>query len=162
LAAALRGAGAHVLDPGSHVLSVDGVWVGVAGTTGAGGGFGTHGRLGMRGGASDKHALHQAGAAADGLDAALAAVGHCAVRIALMHYAPTVETLVGERPHIWPALGSDRLAAPIHKHRPDLVVHAHAHEGSPEGELGGVPVLNVSASVIGRPLKLIDLPGQRR
>ena len=162
VAAALRGAGAHVLDPGSHVISVEGVWVGVAGTTGAGGGFGAHGRMGMRGGASDKRALQEAAAAAEGLDAALGAIEHCAVRIVLMHYSPTVETLVGERPHLWPALGSERLAGPIHQHRPDLVVHAHAHEGSPEGQLSGVPVLNVSASVIGRPLRLIDLPGPRR
>ena len=138
VAAALRGAGAFVLDPGSHVAEVDGVWVGVAGASGAGGGFGTHGRMGLRGGVGDRRSQQEAGLAAEDLDAALGAIGHCAVRIALLHYSPTVETLVGERPHLWPVLGSDRLAAPIHEHQPDLVVHAHAHEGSPRGQLGDV------------------------
>jgi Icc-related predicted phosphoesterase len=154
VAAALRGSGAIVLDPGSHVVQVDGRWIGVAGATGSGGGFGSRGRWAVGG---DRDAQRVAGAAAAALDEALTTIGHCSIRIALMHYSPTVETLVGERPHIWPALGSERLAEPIHRHQPDLVVHAHAHEGSARGELGGVPVLNVSASVLGRPLALFDV-----
>ncbi len=134
----------------------------MAGATGAGGGFGTHGRMGLRGGVGDRRSQQEAGLAAEDLDAALGAIGHCAVRIALLHYSPTVETLVGERPHLWPVLGSDRLAAPIHEHQPDLVVHAHAHEGSPRGQLGEVPVYNVSAQVLERPLTLIDLPERPR
>ena len=77
--------------------------------------------------------------------------------VALLHYAPTFETLAGEEPYLWPALGSDQLAVPIQRHKPDLVIHAHAHEGAPRGQLGAVPVLNVSAQVIGRPLALVDL-----
>jgi Icc-related predicted phosphoesterase len=155
VAAALRGAGAIVLDPGSHVIEVNGHWVGVAGLTGTGGGFfGSRGRMG-----GDRGAQRVAGAAAAELDEALHAIGHCSVRIVLMHYSPSVDTLVGERPHLWPALGSERLAEPIHRHRPNLVVHAHAHEGSARGELGGVPVVNVSASVLGRPLSLFDVSG---
>jgi|SRR5690349_3813241 len=155
VAAALRGSGAILLDPGSHVIEVNGRWVGVAGLTGTGGGF-----LGSRGHSTGSRGAHRlAGTAAAELDDALRAIGHCSVRIVLMHYSPTVETLVGERPHLWPALGSERLAEPIHRHRPSLVVHAHAHEGSARGELGGVPVLNVSASVLGRPLALFDVPG---
>jgi Icc-related predicted phosphoesterase len=153
VAAALRGSGAIVLDPGSHVIELNGHWVGVAGLTGTGGGFfGSRGRLG-----GDREAQRVAGMAAAELDQALLAIGHCSIRIALMHYSPTVETLVGERPHLWPALGSERLAEPIHRHQPNLVVHAHAHEGSARGELGGVPVVNVSASVLGRPVALFDV-----
>jgi Icc-related predicted phosphoesterase len=153
VAAALRGSGAIVLDPGSHVLEVNGHWVGIAGLTGAGGGF-----YGSRGHSTGERGAHRvAGAAAAELDQALQAIAHCSIRIALMHYSPTVETLVGERPHLWPALGSARLAEPIHRHRPNLVVHAHAHEGSARGELGGVPVVNVSASVLGRPIALFDV-----
>jgi uncharacterized protein len=156
VAAALRGAGAIVLDPGSHAIQVDGHWVGVAGASGSGGGFGSRGRWAFGGG--DKDARRVAASAANELDEALGAIAHCAVRIALTHYSPTVETLVGEQPHLWPALGSERLAEPIHHHRPDLVIHAHAHEGSARGSIGDVPVLNVSAQVIGRPIALIDVP----
>jgi Icc-related predicted phosphoesterase len=155
VAAALRGSGAIVLDPGSHVIEVDGRWVGVAGVTGCGGGFGSGGRGAV--GRGDRSSRRAAADAAAQLDDALGAIGHCSVRIALMHYSPTVETLVGEQPHLWPALGSERLAVPIHHQRPSLVIHAHAHEGSPRGSVGEVPVLNVSAPVLGRPLALIDV-----
>jgi uncharacterized protein len=154
VAAALRGSGAIVLDPGSHAVEVNGRWIGVAGLTGTGGGFfGSRGRPG-----GERSAQRVAGEAAAELDEALVAIRHCSIRIVLMHYSPSVETLVGERPHLWPALGSERLAEPIHRHRPNLVVHAHAHEGSARGELGGVPVVNVSASVLGRPVALFDVP----
>jgi len=155
VAAALRGSGAILLDPGSHVIEVNGHRVGIAGLTGTGGGFyGSRGRTG-----GDRTAHRAAGAAAAELDEALRAIGHCSVRIVLMHYSPTVDTLVGEQPRLWPALGSERLAEPIHRHRPSIVVHAHAHEGSARGEVGGVPVVNVSASVLGRPVALFDVAG---
>src|SRR2546430_2772096 len=84
VAAALRGSGAIVLDPGSHVIEVNGYWVGVAGLTGTGGGFfGSRGRLG-----GDRGAQRVAGTAAAELDQALLAIGHCSIRIALMHYSP--------------------------------------------------------------------------
>jgi len=137
------------------VIEVNGHRVGIAGLTGTGGGFyGSRGRTG-----GDRTAHRAAGAAAAELDEALRAIGHCSVRIVLMHYSPTVDTLVGEQPRLWPALGSERLAEPIHRHRPSIVVHAHAHEGSARGEVGGVPVVNVSASVLGRPVALFDVAG---
>jgi uncharacterized protein len=157
VASALRAAGAHLLDPGSAVIEVAGTGVGIAGVTGAPGGFTGRPDFGRRGNSArraQRDALEQAHA----LDSCLAAVQHCSLRIALLHYAPTPDTLAGEAPHLWPALGSDQLATPIHKHRPDLVIHAHAHAGAPRGRVGDVPVLNVSAQVIGRPVALIDLP----
>lgn len=157
VAGALRAAGVVVLDPGSHVVELDGRRVGVAGITGAPGGFGGRPVWGL-GRAGEKRWRELAAAEARALDAALAALRGCAVRIALLHYAPTRETLAGERPHLWPALGSDQLAVPIQRHRPDLVIHAHAHEGAPRGTVGAVPVLNVSAQVLGRPLALFDIP----
>ena len=42
----------------------------------------------------------------------------CPFRIVLLHYAPTTETLEGERREIWTFLGTDRLAAPIAEHEP--------------------------------------------
>jgi Icc-related predicted phosphoesterase len=156
---ALRGAGVVVLDPGSHVIELDGTRVGIAGVTGAPGGFAGRPVWGLSV-AGERRWRRAAEAEARALDAALAEVGDCQVRIALLHYAPTADTLAGEKPHLWPALGSDRLAAPIHRHRPHLVLHAHAHEGAPRGEVAGVPVLNVSAQVLGRPLALFDVGGE--
>jgi Icc-related predicted phosphoesterase len=155
--AALRRAGAVVLDPGFHVIEMDGRRVGVAGVTGGPGGFASRATWG-RGRVHDRRVRREVAAEASALDAALLAVAECHTRIALLHYAPTAETLAGERPHLWSSLGSDVLAAPIQRHRPDLVIHAHAHEGAPRGSVGGVPVLNVSASVLGRPIALFDIP----
>jgi Icc-related predicted phosphoesterase len=54
-------------------------------------------------------------------------------------------------------LGTDRLAAPIAEHEPDLVLHGHAHNGAFEGAIGSVPVYNVSVPVIGRDFWLFEL-----
>ena len=35
-------------------------------------------------------------------------------------------------------------------HRPDLVVHGHAHHGTPKGAIGSVPVYNVAVHVTGQ------------
>jgi Icc-related predicted phosphoesterase len=159
VASALRDAGAVVLDPGSHVIDVEGIRLGIAGVTGAPGGFAGRPVWGL-GAAGARRWRRAAAAEAKALDRALAELSGCHARIALLHYSPTIETLAGEKPHLWAALGSDSLAAPIQRHRPQLVLHAHAHEGSPRGQVGGVPVLNVSAQVIGKPLALFDLPAQ--
>ncbi|HEY7631574.1 MAG TPA: metallophosphoesterase [Thermoleophilaceae bacterium] len=159
VAAALAEAGAVVLDPGAHVVEVAGTRIGIAGVTGAPGGFAGRAAWGM-GRKADKQWRRAAAAEAKELDAALASLQGCSIRIALLHYAPTFETLEGEEPYLWPALGSDQLAVPIQRHRPHLVLHAHAHEGSPQGQIAGIPVLNVSAQVIGKPLALFDLPGE--
>jgi len=156
VAAALRDAGVVVLDQGAHVVEVDGLRVGIAGVTGAPGGFAGRAAWGM-GRKADRQWRRAAATEADALEAALSSLQSCSVRIALLHYSPTYETLEGEEPYLWPALGSDQLATPIHRHRPDLVFHAHAHEGAPRGRVGAVPVYNVSAQVIGRPLALVDL-----
>jgi uncharacterized protein len=87
----------------------------------------------------------------------LAKVALCPFRIALLHYAPTAETLHGEPLEIWTFLGSDRLAAPILEHRPDLVLHGHAHSGAFQSSLEGVPVHNVSVPVIGRDFGVFEL-----
>jgi Icc-related predicted phosphoesterase len=156
VASALRAAGVIVLDPGAHVVEVEGVRVGVAGVTGAPGGFAGRAAWGM-GRRADRQWRKAAAAESRALDAALSSLRGCSIRLVLLHYSPTFETLAGEEPYLWPALGSDQLAIPIERHKPDLVFHAHAHEGTPRGRVGGVPVLNVSAQVIGRPLALVDL-----
>ena len=79
-----------------------------------------------------------------------------------MHYAPTTETLVGERETIWTFLGTDRLAPPILEHNPDMVLHGHAHAGTFEGRLGEVPVYNVSVPVLGEDFWVFEMAGERR
>jgi Icc-related predicted phosphoesterase len=86
----------------------------------------------------------------EALDRSLREIEHCPARIVLLHYAPCSETLEGEPRDIWAFLGNDRLAVPILEHRPDLVIHGHAHAGTFEGRIGDVPVYNVSMPVLGR------------
>ena len=70
----------------------------------------------------------------EALEVGLEAIAGCHKRIVLLHYAPISETLVGEPEPIWAFLGSGRLAGPIGMHRPDLVVHGHAHHGQAQRE----------------------------
>jgi Icc-related predicted phosphoesterase len=150
IVAVLRESGISVLDGGHRILDIDGVRVGVVGTTGFKGGFGAH--AGGRRGLPPAWAEHLV-ALEDGLEA----VAACSLRIVLLHYSPTAETLVGERRELWDVLGAELMAGPIAAHRPHLVLHAHAHAGSPQGEIGGVPVYNVSMPVIGHQFKVFEL-----
>lgn len=67
--------------------------------------------------------------------------------VLLTHYAPTYLTLVGEGPDLFPRLGSEALEKVILEKKPRLVLHAHAHMGSPSAMLDGVPIRNVSFPV---------------
>lgn len=157
--AALEAGGVTVLDPGHYVLELDGTIVGVAGVKGFVGGFpGSNipdfGEPLLR--AMYAETTEEVAALDRGLDA----IAECAVRVALLHYAPTMATLEGEPEGIWSMLGSSRLAAPITRDRVDLVLHGHAHAGSFEGRLGNVPVYNVAVPVIRRDFWLFELPGE--
>ncbi len=66
------------------------------------------------------------------------------IKILLMHYAPTFKTLYGEFRSIWPQLGHRGYEKVIEVTRPDLVIHAHAHNGSKKANLWNVDVVNVS------------------
>lgn len=88
---------------------------------------------------------------------AIEAVAGCHCRIVLLRYAPITDTLVGEPETIWAFPGSPRLATPIGAHRPDLVLHGHAHRGSFAGQLGPVRVRNVTVAVTGRDGKDFEL-----
>ncbi len=70
-------------------------------------------------------------------------------RIALMHYAPIAETVMGEPLEIHPFLGSSRLEEPLDRYHADVAFHGHAHKGSFEGRTrGGRPVYNVAMPVL--------------
>ena len=72
----------------------------------------------------------------------------CPHRVALMHYAPIKETVMGEPPELFPFLGSSGLANVLDRNPVDVAFHGHAHYGSPKGTTGGgIPVHNVSRFV---------------
>jgi Icc-related predicted phosphoesterase len=96
-----------------------------------------------------------------GIARGLQDVSTCDLRIVLLHYAPTEQTLTGEPEGIWAFLGTDRMAAPIREHEPDLVLHGHAHVGSLEGSIGTVPVYNVSVPLMGKDFWNLELSGIR-
>ena len=156
LSAVLTGAGIRVLDRSHTTLRSCGV--GIAGTKGFVGGFRGLG-LPDFGEPSLRAIYAETGAEVEALSEGLHEIALCPFRIALLHYSPVAETLHGEPEAIWTFLGSDRLAAPILEHRPDLVLHGHAHAGRLQAELDGVPVYNVSVPVIGQDFWLFELSG---
>jgi Icc-related predicted phosphoesterase len=151
-------AGIHVLDRDHVILDVGGIDVGIAGVKGFVGGF-PGSRLPDFGEPSLRDIYTEAGEEVEALDRGLRAIAHCPVRVALLHYAPTSETLVGEPEPIWAFLGTDRLAPPIAEHEPDLALHGHAHHGTFEGRIGTVPVYNVSVPVMRQDFWVFELSG---
>jgi len=152
----LSAAGITVLEGTSTTLDVHGTSVGVAGVKGFGGGFagrsaGDFGEPLMR--AFVRHTTEIAAA----LERGLAGLD-TDIRIALLHYSPVADTLVGEPPEIYPFLGSYLLAEAIDRTEPDLVLHGHAHRGTERGVTpGGVRVRNVAQPVLGAPFRVYEL-----
>lgn len=156
LVAELERGGVRVLDRDWAVCDVGGIEVGVVGAKGFVGGFpGSH--LPDFGEPLLRAVYQETSREVEALDRGLREVALSSVRIAMLHYAPTDSTLSGEAPGIFAFLGTDRLAAPIAEHEPDLVVHGHAHAGTFEGAIGNVPVYNVSVPVMGRDFWLFEL-----
>ncbi|WP_462203188.1 metallophosphoesterase family protein [Frankia sp. CcWB3] len=143
----LADAGVTVLEGCGTVLDIDGRRLGIAGVKGFGGGF-----AGASG--SDfgeplmKAFIRHTKDAGSRLRGALESLD-CEVRVALMHYAPVPDTLIGERTEIFPFLGSYHLAEAVDAGAACLALHGHAHAGSEHGTTaGGVPVRNVARPVI--------------
>jgi Icc-related predicted phosphoesterase len=158
---ALEERGLRVLDRSHVVLDVHGLRIGVVGGKGFVGGFPDE-RLPDFGEPLLREVYAYTTAEVEALDAGLRAVADCDLRVVLLHYAPTLTTLEGEPRGIWAFLGSDRLAAPIAQHRPDIVLHGHAHAGRFEGFVGAVPVFNVAVQVTRKDFWLFELePGLR-
>ncbi len=156
VAQVLAEAGVKVLD--GDAVEVAGV--GFAGTKGFGGGFGPH-ALGSWGEPAIKHFVQAALDEALKLETALARL-RTAHRVVLLHYAPVVDTVSGEPEAIFPFLGSGRLEDPIERYGATLVVHGHAHHGTPDGATrGGIPVHNVSLPLLrqagDRPFRIFEL-----
>ena len=159
--ALLEEAGIAVLDRRSATCTVSGIEVGIVGTKGFVGGFpGSH--LPDFGEPLLRELYAETTRDVKAVARGLKAVAHCPVRVVLLHYAPVAQTLAGEPEGIWSMLGSDRLAAPIAEHEPDLVLHGHAHAGTFQGAIGAVPVYNVSVQVMARDFWVFELSGLER
>ena len=156
IVALLSGAGVRVLDRSWAVEEVDGASVGIVGLKGFIGGF-PDSQLPDFGEPILRQVYRDTTAEVDAIEAGLEAISGCQLRLVLLHYAPVPETLVGEPEVIWAFLGSSRLAAPIGAHRPDLVIHGHAHRGSFAGRIGDVPVHNVAVHVLGTDFAFFEL-----
>jgi Icc-related predicted phosphoesterase len=156
--AVLTQAGVTVLDRGHAICCAAGVETGIVGAKGFVGGF-TGSHLPDFGEPSLRQVYAETSAEVEAIDRGLRAVSVCPVRIVLLHYAPTEATLEGEPPGIWAFLGTDRLAAPIVEHEPDVVLHGHAHAGRFEGRIADVPVFNVSVPVMKQDFWIFELSG---
>jgi Icc-related predicted phosphoesterase len=156
--AELEAGGISVLQRGWTVREVRETRVGIAGTKGFVGGF-PDSELPDFGEPLLRAVYADTTAEVEALERALSAIADCPLRIALLHYSPTTTTLEGEPRVIWAFLGSSRLAVPIARHQPDLVLHGHGHAGRFEGSIGDVPVYNVAVPVMGRDFWIFELEG---
>ena len=156
LTSILEDAGVVVLERSWTTVSVGGTTLGIAGTKGFVGGF-PGSTLPDFGEPLLREVYAETGKDVAALDRALEEIAECELRVVLLHYSPTMSTLVGEPESIWTFLGSNRLDGPIQKHRPDLVLHGHAHAGTFAGSIGPVPVYNVAVHVMRRDFFVFEL-----
>ena len=155
IAEKLTAAGIMLLERSSTILTVNGISIGIVGAKGFIGGFDGGG---INFGEPLIRAVYaETTADVDALERGFAEIAGAAIRIVLLHYSPIVETLEGEPRGLWNVLGNERLAVPIAAHRPDLVLHGHAHRGRFEGSIDDVPVFNVAVHVIGRDFWTFEL-----
>jgi Icc-related predicted phosphoesterase len=158
IASILSGAGVRMLDREAIVLELDGQEIGVVGTKGFVGGF-SGSQLPDFGEPLLRRVYAETTEEVEAIRRGLQEIAHCPIRIVLLHYSPTSDTLHGEPEGIWTYLGSERLAGPIAEYRPDVVLHGHAHSGTFEGAVGGVPVYNVAVHVTGHDFYVFELEG---
>jgi uncharacterized protein len=156
--AVVEEAGVTVLDRSWAVCELNGLTLGIVGAKGFIGGF-PGSSLPDFGEPILRQVYAETSAEVEAIARGLQEVVHCALRVVLLHYSPTPDTLEGEPEGIKVFLGSDRLAIPIAEYRPDLVLHGHAHAGRFEGCVGPVPVYNVAVHVMGRDFWIFDLEG---
>ena len=155
----LEDGGVRVLEGEAVVVHTERGPLGVAGAKGFGGGFA--GACGSDFGEPEMKAFvgHTKEVAAR-LEDALLGLGGSEHRVALLHYAPTDTTLLGERLEIYPFLGSYLLGEAVDRAGADVVLHGHAHGGTERGFTpGGIPVRNVAQPVLRRPYNVYCLDG---
>jgi Icc-related predicted phosphoesterase len=137
----------HMLDGEAVMIS----GVGFAGVKGFCGGFDRY-MVSMFGEEAMKAFVHEGVEEALMLDRALTklAVDHGEIpKIAIMHFAPIPDTILGEPEVIFPFLGTSRLAEPLDRRGVTAAFHGHAHAGVLEGATKeGVKVFNVAFPVL--------------
>lgn len=142
---------------GDQVCEIKGV--GFAGVKGFIGGFGTR-MLGAFGESAVKALVAETVSETMLLENALRKLPSKR-SVVVLHYAPIEATVEGEPKEIYPFLGSSRLAETIDRFPVTVVLHGHAHHGTPRGKTpGGVPVFNCARQIEkegGRPYVLIDV-----
>lgn len=143
----LEAVGVTVLEQQVATIDFDGASVGVVGLKGFGGGF--FGACATDFGEPEmKSFIRTTKAQARFINESLTGLD-TTYKIVLLHYAPTSETLHGEKKEIYPFLGSYLLGEAIDEAGADLVFHGHAHGGVEKGATaGGIPVRNVAQHVI--------------
>lgn len=143
----LTDAGITVLEGSAITLELNGHRLGVAGVKGFGGGFA--GACASNFGEREmKNFVGTTEEISARLGETLRSV-ECDALVALTHYAPVPETLIGEPLEIYPFLGCYQLGQAIDSAPTALALHGHAHHGSERGRTpGGVPVRNVAHPVI--------------
>lgn len=141
----LTQAGARILD-GGEAIELEGI--GFAGCMGAMGGFG-RGMLSAFGESSVKTFVQACLEETMKLETGLRML-RTERAVAVLHYAPIIDTLEGEPLEILPFLGNSRLAETIDRFdNVKAVVHGHAHRGVHRGTTPkGVPVYNVARPVM--------------
>jgi len=152
----LEDAGLVVLERSWKITELNGTELGIVGTKGFVGGF-PGSTLPDFGEPLLRQVYAETTRDVDALEKGLTAIESCPLRVVLLHYSPTMSTLQGEPDTIWTFLGSNRLDGPIQKHKPDLVLHGHAHQGTFAGAIGGVPVYNVAVHVMRRDFFIFEL-----
>lgn len=139
--------GVHMLDGESVVIND----VGFAGVKGFGGGFDRH-MLSFFGEGAMKAFVQEAVDEALHLDRALSRLDQeqrDIKKIAVLHYSPIRETVIGEPEPIYPFLGCSRLAEPLNRHKVLAAFHGHAHIGTLHGQTtDGINVYNVAKPIL--------------
>jgi len=151
IAVELSRAGVIVLDGHTFVMNCRGRTVGFTGVKGFCGGFGD--RLVAPFGELPLKDFVRAGQIeANKLDAGLRTLrvtDSTDFVVAVVHYAPVRDTVIGESPELFPFLGNSSLSEPVDRYEADVVFHGHAHYGSPVGRTPrGIPVYNVARPLV--------------
>lgn len=143
---ALAGDNFYMLNGDSVVIDN----IGIAGVKGFGGGFDRY-MMPMYGEPMNKQFVQEVVNDALRLDQALVRLGggEDIKKIAILHYAPIRETVVGEPAEIFPFLGSSHLEEPLNRRQVVAAFHGHAHLGTLEGKTStGVKVFNVAKALL--------------
>src|SRR5690606_3420337 len=127
--------------------------VGFAGVKGFGGGFDQY-MLSIFGEDMMKQYVHEVVHESLQLDRALTRLEqeHPELpKVAILHYAPIIETIEGEPEQLFPFLGSTHLVEPLIRRQVSAAFHGHAHSGKLYGSTTTqIPVYNVALPVLRR------------